>query len=265
MQIYVINLAEKTGRWSRMAGLLQGLPFHRIAAVDGQTIDGPETNIRTPKKLLSRYHQACLLSHRAAYQAFLAGPDRYGCVLEDDVFISPDFPRFINNEDWIPPGCDVIKIETTQAFVWFTGRRMACLDRQAAQLRSLHLGAGAYIISRRAAEILLELSQGVLDCPIDRLVFGKAGRNRLHPVYQLIPALCIQGCNRGDGATFPDMESSIERHVAPIIRPKIIPPRKTLQEKIGRELLRPFRNIRKARRNAWLRSKGLQRQGVPFA
>jgi len=124
MQIYVINLAEKTGRWSRMAGLLQGLPFHRIAAVDGQTIDGPETNIRTPKKLLSRYHQACLLSHRAAYQAFLAGPDRYGCVLEDDVFISPDFPRFINNEDWIPPGCDVIKIETTQAFVWFTGRRM---------------------------------------------------------------------------------------------------------------------------------------------
>jgi len=61
------------------------------------------------------------------------------------------------------------------------------------------------------------------------------------------------------------MESSIERHVAPIIRPKIIPPRKTLQEKIGRELLRPFRNIRKARRNAWLRSKGLQRQGVPFA
>jgi glycosyl transferase family 25 len=265
MQIYVINLAEKTGRWQRMAGLLHGLPFHRIAAVDGKTVAGPEHNIRTFPKQLSRYNRAANLSHRAAWEKFLAGPDRYACVLEDDVFLSPDFPKFINNEDWIPPGCDLVKIETTQAFIWFTGGRIACLDRQTTQLRSLHLGAAAYIITRRGAEILLEMSKDVINRPLDRILFDKMGRKRLQPVYQLVPALCIQGSHRSDGVTFPDMESSIDRQVPPTVRPIIIPSRKTLLTKIGRELVRPFHQFRKARRNAWLRSKGLHRQGVPFA
>ena len=270
MQIYVINLAEKTGRWSRMAGLLQGLPFQRIAAVDGKTIDGPEMNIRTypnirtiPKQL-SRYHRACYLSHQAAYEKFLAGPDPYLCVLEDDVFLSPDFPQFINNETWIPPDCDLIKIETTQAFIWTASRRIACLDRQAAQLRSIHLGTAGYIISRRGAERLLEMVPEP-NCPIDRLIFGKIGREKLHPIYQLMPALCIQGCHRGDGVSFPDMESSIDRQAPPTIRPMVAPPRKPLLAKVRRELIRPFHQLRTARRNAWLHSNGLRRQGIPFA
>ena len=265
MQIYVINLAEKTGRWSRMAGLLQGLPFYRIAAVDGKTVPGPETNIRTFPRQLSRYNRACILSHRAAWEKFLAGPDRHACVLEDDVFLSPDFPKFIDNEDWIPAGCDLVKIETTQAFIWFIGGRIACLDRRATRLRSLHLGAAGYIITRRGAEILLEMSKDVINRPIDRILFDKTARKRLQPIYQLLPALCIQGSHRSDGVTFPDMESSIDRQPPPTVRPKIIPPRKTLPAKIVRELIRPFHQLRKARRNAWLRSNGLHRQGVPFA
>ncbi|MDR3457914.1 MAG: glycosyltransferase family 25 protein [Verrucomicrobiae bacterium] len=263
MQIFVINLDQKPGRWQRMAGLLAGLPFHRIAAVDGKAIDGPEQSSRPFPGILSRYHQACILSHRAALQALLAGADRYGCVLEDDVFISPDFPKFIRDETWIPPGCDLVKIETTTRPVWFTGRHIACRNRRAIRLHSLHLGAAGYIVSRRGAEILLEMTVGP-DRAIDRILFGKAGRERLHPVYQLMPALCIQGNHRGDGMTFPDMESSID-HTAPLpVAPKPAPLRKPLPAKVKRELLRPFQQLQAATKTAGLRLKSLRREGVPF-
>ncbi len=114
MQIYVINLDRYPLRWQRMEGLLQGLAFKRIAAVDGKDIDGPE--YREPGspmgyENLSRYTRACLLSHRAIWEQFLAGEDPHCCVLEDDVFISLDFPRFINSSDWIPKDGDLVKLK----------------------------------------------------------------------------------------------------------------------------------------------------------
>ena len=264
MQIFVINLDAKPRRWQRMTELLQGLRFKRIAAVDGKTIEGPEQNGRPYPGVLSRYHQGCILSHRAAYQAFLASTDRYCCVLEDDIFLSHDFHKFINDEAWIPQGCGLIKIETTRQPTWFLGQRIRCLDRHAARLNSLHFGTAAYIISRRGAEILLELTVKP-DRAMDRIVFGRVARRRLHPIYQLIPALCIQGSHRGDGVTFPEMESSINRQAPPPPDlPKTAPAPKTLLAKVKRELVRPFKQLRALKKAAGRRSTGLRREGVPF-
>ncbi|HEV2695504.1 MAG TPA: glycosyltransferase family 25 protein [Verrucomicrobiae bacterium] len=277
MQIFVINLDRKPERWQRMAGLLEGLPFTRIAAVDGKNIDGPEKKGRPyPGKILSRYQIGCILSHRAAYESFLKSADRYCCVLEDDVYLSPDFSKFINDDKWIPSGCDLVKIETTRQQVRFIGRRIGCQGRQAVRLHSLHFGTAGYIISRRGAEILLEMTTQP-DRAMDRIVFGRAVRRRLQPVYQLIPALCIQGTQRGDGMIFPEMESSIrDSNAVPRLPanptpasspnpPKIVRVKKSLMEKVRREVSRPFHQLRAVRKNIAKRIMGVRREGVPFA
>lgn len=254
-------------RWQRMAGLLQGLPFRRLAAVDGHTIDGPEYNIPShpgAPAVLSRYNRACILSHRTAAQDFLAGTDRYCCVLEDDVFISPDFPRFINDETWIPPGCDLVKIETTRQEVRLASKGVACLDREAVLLDSVHFGTAGYIVSRRGAQMLLDMTTAP-ERSIDRVLFEPAGLQKLHPVYQLVPALCIQAGHLEGGIIFPEMESSIQPRI-PV--PKIVPERterKTLPVKIKRELIRPFRQLNGTVRRTGLRLRGLRWARVPFA
>jgi glycosyl transferase family 25 len=268
MQIFIINLDRHAARWQRMAEMLKGLAFKRIAAVDGKNLDGPEPEYRGPAHAtcfedLSRYERACALSHRLAWQAFLAGQDSHCCVLEDDVFISPDFPRFMNSTDWIPADGNVVKIETSREELLISRETIACWDRQATLLRSLNYGSAAYIISRRGAQILLGLTQRA-DRPVDCILFDETGVKQLHPVYQLSPALCIQASHQANGIIFPELKTSIQ----PDVRPEI-PARKSLPNKIKRELLRPFyqlnRGFQSAGRLIQHRLKGVRRCRVPFA
>ncbi|MEI9864980.1 MAG: glycosyltransferase family 25 protein [Limisphaerales bacterium] len=228
MRIYVINLDRHSLRWDRLKELLQGLDFQRIAAVDGKTIDGPELRDRSIPlchEALSRYERACVLSHRAAWLEFLAGKDPYCCILEDDVIISPDFTRFIKRENWIPKRCEVLKIETCTTEFYFSRKTIACLDRRLVVPHSLHLGCAAYIISRRSAQILLEETVRP-DRPIDRIMFDETGLQKLRPVYQLFPALCIQANRYQGGILFPELDSSIERTFTPEVQTQIVQPRK---------------------------------------
>lgn len=268
MQIFVINLDRSLRRWQRMENLLQGLAFKRIAGVDGKTIAGPEQDDLSPPRSyakLSRYAHACTSSHRAVWQQFLVGTDRYCCVLEDDVFLSPDFPRFINDETWLPPDCRVMKLETTRQEVFVSCQTVACRDRTAALLCSLHFGTAAYIISREGAQALLE-STVRPDRSVDRIMFETAGLKKFHPVYQLIPALCIQASHHDDGMIFPEMESLIQ----PKTRPPVTPINQSSEEtkasaKIKRELIRPFRQLKKLTDTTNLRLKGIRYGRIPFA
>jgi glycosyl transferase, family 25 len=271
MKIFVINLDRHPMRWRRMEGLLQGLAFKRIAAVDGRNLDGPE--YRNPaeamsRENLSRYNRACLLSHRAVWQEFLAGGDPYCCVLEDDVFFSPDFARFINSEAWIPTDCNLLKIETVHQQVFISRKTTAGLGRQVSLLRSAHLGTAAYIVSRRGAQASLDATLDP-ERAVDRILFEEAGLKQLHPVYQLFPALCIQANQRADGMIFPEMESSIQPKNPPKARPPTVPGCKTLLKKIKRELFRPFYQFKEFARSTGVRGlhllKGARRCRVPFA
>ena len=277
MQIYVINLDRHPARWQRIAGLLHGLAIKRIAAVDGKNLEGPEYRDHTlafSYENLSRYERACILSHRFAWQEFLNSNDPYSCILEDDVFISSDFHRFIKSETWIPMDCNLVKIETTEQEVFISRKTINCLERKAALLRSLHFGTAAYIISRRGAEACLkETLQS--DRPMDHIMFDETGLRKLHPVYQLLPVLCIQANQRADGMIFSELESSIQPKVNPQaspqiqMSPQITPAPKTLLNKIKREGLRPFRQLSQLIQIAGVhglrRLKGVHRCRVPFA
>jgi glycosyl transferase, family 25 len=263
MQIFVINLDRNPMRWNRMAKILAGLDFRRVTAVDGKNLGGPEYNKpgrQISHEMLSCYNRACILSHRIACQEFLGGSDAYCCVLEDDILISPDFGQYMNRTDWIPSDAHLVKIETTRNEICVSTKTVTCLNRAATLLRSSHLGSAAYVISRRGAEKILELSAAP-DRSIDRVLFDEDGINALRP-YQILPALCIQYSWSGQDLLFPEMESTIQPKSAIPADPARKAVRYSVLYKIQREFSRPFRQA-----STWtaLRCQGIRRLSVPFA
>lgn len=238
MQVYLINLDRHTQRLARMEKELQGVAFKRVAAVDGKTVPGSEhrdPSLPADAGRISKFDRACTWSHRVVWREFLAGTEQFACVLEDDIHVSPDFGRFIGDESWIPAGCDLLKIETAMHKVFIERTARPGLDRSLAVLRSQHFGTAGYIVSRKGAEDLLRRAEEV-DRSADRLVFNEEALRRHHPVYQLIPALCVQGARIRDGIVIPEMESSVQ---PPVPLPEV----KTLLRKIKAEVTRPLQQL----------------------
>lgn len=237
MKICCINLDRHPLRMERMRRCLQGLAFERIPAVDGKAFGGPECrDVSRPigADNITRYELACVRSHRVAWSRFLAGGEPYCCVLEDDVFLSPDFPKFVSNTSWIPSRCDLVKIETYCEKVMLSRTMVGALDRVLTELRSLHQGTGAYILSRRGAEMLLaETARPSL--PLDLAIFDTDILRRHGPLLQLIPALCVQIRHIPSGIVFEEMQSSIQ--------PKPIKLPKPLLKRIRLEVCRPFQQL----------------------
>lgn len=217
-----------------MCELLQGLPFERIPAVDGKTLEGPETHpLFTPRKYenMSRYERAYILGHRMAWEKFLETDDKFACVLEDDVALSPEFGKFMQDESWFPAGGCVVKIETDIERIFLSRQTTAALGRSLAVLKSSHLGSAAYVISREGARFFLEQTVRP-DSPLDYLMFGEAFAKARPPVHQLIPALCLQTKHIKGGTEFSELASSIQNQAA---RPK-----KPLMLRLRNEIRRPF-------------------------
>jgi glycosyl transferase family 25 len=132
-----------------------------------------------------------------------------------------------------------------------------CLDRDAAVLHSIHYGTAAYIINRETAAALLEQTQ-TLDLTADFAVFNKAAIRRYYPIYQICPALCVQGTNLKDGIAFAEMNSTS--------KPPHLSERKPIGMKIRLEITRPFLQLGAVLNNCfkekWLRAR---RGAVPFA
>ena len=238
MQVYLINLDRHPERLRRMVEELRGVPFKRVPAVDGRTVPGAaHRDLSKPADVgrISKFDRACTWSHRVVWREFLAGPEKFTCVLEDDIHVSLDFARFIGDESWIPAGCDVLKIETAMHGVFIERAARPGLDRSLAVLCSQHLGTAGYIVSRQGAADLLRRAEEV-DRSADRLVFNEEALRRHHPVYQLIPALCVQGARIRDGIVIPEMVSSVQPPTPP-------PLPKTFLRKIKAEATRPFRQL----------------------
>lgn len=235
MQIYFINLDRHEDRRRRMCELLQGLPFERIAAVDGRTVDGPER--REPIRPsgyahLTRYERACILSHRKAWSRFLESGERLACVLEDDVSLSPSFGDFIRDESWFPPDGRIIKLETYDQPVVLSRHAIPCMGRTFATLRSRHLGTAAYVVNRDAAAFYLKETIQP-DLPLDYFIFGNSAVKRHSPVYQLSPALSIQAKRFAGGIAFPELASSIESEAPKVRKPFLL----KLKNEVRRPLL----------------------------
>lgn len=235
MKVYLINLDRHAGRMQRMCELLQGLPFERIAAVDGSKLEGVAMrNPWLPRRFenLSKYERGCIMSHRAAWTRFLETDEHLACVLEDDLVLSPQFRSIVEDETWFPADGQIVKLETYGQRVSLSRRRMKIQDRSLAILKSLHFGTAAYVLSRGAARYYLE--QTVFpDRPIDHLMFGEEMLKEGPRTYQICPAPCIQAKHLNGRILLPELASSIPD------APRV-PKAKPMAVKLKTEIGRPF-------------------------
>jgi glycosyl transferase family 25 len=201
MRIYLINLGRRPDRLTAMTARAEGLglALERVEAVDAGTVE-PDALARWfedpgPLGEIPRGDKACLLSHRLAWQKFLASGAPHAVFLEDDVVLSHGAAEILTSDAWIPPGAPVVKLEhygPKGQRVLLRNVRAVRDGFRAGRMLSRHTGAAAYILSRPAAELLLHQTR--FDLPVDHLLFNpnnSALFARLAPL-QLLPAIARQ-------------------------------------------------------------------------
>ncbi|MBX8814037.1 glycosyltransferase family 25 protein [Pseudochrobactrum algeriensis] len=199
MKAYLINLDRCPERLVRMQEQFAkaSVPFERVAAVDGKNLSDQElaSIIRIPswKEPLTRTEIGCFLSHRKCLELIAQGEDRFAAIFEDDVTLSKDTRQFFESTDWIPDNAELIKIETQGKKV-LTDKPVVTIAGHytVAQLRSQHILAAGYIVSRDCARKLLCRMNDAAS-PIDHLLFTPScGFFPQMNVYQVSPAICMQ-------------------------------------------------------------------------
>ena len=207
MRITLINLARRPDRLAAMTAQAErlGLSLTRQEALDAKTADPAAIDRHFapggPLGELALGDKACGLSHRAAWAAFHASGEAHGAFLEDDVVLAPEAARLLGDAAWLPADADVVKLEHfgPEDQRVLVGRAQDIGGGFAvAQLLSRHPGGAAYILSRRAAEILLALPR--FNLPVDHLLFNPNNSPvfaALKPL-QLLPAIARQHGYGGD-------------------------------------------------------------------
>ena len=231
MHIYLINLERRPDRLAAMTARAEGLglALERVEAVDAATVE-PDTLDRWfedggPLGEIPRGDKACLLSHRLAWQTFLAGSDGHAVFLEDDVVLSPAAGALLAGDSWIPAGAPVVKLEhygPKGQRVLLTGLKPVPNGFQVGRMLSRHTGAAAYILSRPAAELLL--SQRRFDLPVDHLLFNpnnSALFARLAPL-QLLPAVARQEQFVGAKSDIEGTRTALRRFNATYVKRELI-------------------------------------------
>jgi glycosyl transferase family 25 len=170
-----------------------------VEAVDAATVEPGVLDrwfeTAGPLGEIPRGDKACLLSHRLAWERFLAAGQSHAVFLEDDVVLSRGASALLTNSAWIPADALVVKLEhygPRGQRVLLTDLGAATHNFQLGRMLSRHTGAAAYILSRPAAELLL--SQTGYDLPVDHLLFNPNNSPlfaRLAPL-QLLPAIARQ-------------------------------------------------------------------------
>ncbi|RCL01808.1 MAG: glycosyl transferase [Candidatus Tokpelaia sp. JSC085] len=198
MKLYVINLDRSSDRLRRIERLFaqQDLRLTRIQAIDAKDISDADYKKFTERKRwpdpITRGEVACFLSHRLALQQIAQESEAYSAIFEDDVILSSHARFFLKNWLWIPSGVHLIKIETDGKKVWL-GPPVAHLDVfTLARLKSTHIMAAAYIVSKKTAAYLAEKMEYVY-APVDHFLFNIDFDIAMAlQVHQLDPAIVVQ-------------------------------------------------------------------------
>ncbi|WP_411352236.1 glycosyltransferase family 25 protein [Leisingera aquaemixtae] len=200
--VYLIGLRQATGRAELMQRELHqaGIAATRVDAVDSTAVSREEMLSQCRPEGNWGYFQtkdmACTLSHAKAWEAFLGSGADVALILEDDVFLSPDTGAWLADLSWWPADAGIVKFER-----WRSRKLQVALGkdgfthqgREVRQLLSRHAGGAAYVISRRAAQHLLDSRP--FGITLDNLLFNFDASKpaRGIKVYQVQPALAEQG------------------------------------------------------------------------
>ncbi|TMV83100.1 glycosyltransferase family 25 protein [Thioclava sp. BHET1] len=258
MKSFVINLDRSPERLEFMASQLSGLglDWHRVPAIDGNTLDTDERN----SSVLELYELACLMSHRKAWQVAFDDGGELSAFFEDDAVLSRSCRQLLNQEDWIPEEVHTIRLETRPNRLVYLERHGAEVgDRKMFRLLSNHHGAAGYILRRAQIPIWLEKTRS-LQVAVDEVLFAGDGLARADTaVYQVVPGAVKQRSldpSEKEDAFKSLLGHAVEFRKAPVAADRVRSGRSAGQN-IKREL---SKLLEKARQKFY----GPVRQRVPF-
>lgn len=253
MQCLVINLDRSLDRMRHMNDQFAGLgrKFKRVVGCDAKAVD--EADLFPLKCQDNSYRDmtageiACFLSHRKCWEIAANSDDEYTAIFEDDVYLSKNAEVFLNDENWIIHGAKCIKIETLNHSV-VQSRKKHQLQKGYTlhQLVSVHYGSAGYIISKEYAKELINKSMPI-PCITDEFLFGRAYMAKKEKnIYQMAPAICIQSRILNEDNS--EFETLIMDYTDWDNSQKPIKIKKTILEKLNREIIRFCKNIPKLHR-----------------
>ncbi|HEY2011752.1 MAG TPA: glycosyltransferase family 25 protein [Rhizomicrobium sp.] len=231
MRAYLINLERRKDRLAAMnaQAATLGLGLERVTALDAGTADPVSVNLwfamGGPLGEIPAGDKACLLSHRLAWDQFVASGDAHAVFLEDDVRLSKIAGPLLKSDAWIPADVPVVKLEHYGP----PGQRVLLADMHAVgedfrigRMLSRHTGGAAYILSRPAAQMLLKEQR--FDLPVDHLLFNPNNSKlfaRLKP-WQLSPAIARQQEFVGEKSDIEQTRKNLRSFGATYVRRELV-------------------------------------------
>ena len=169
-RIIVINLAASTERRKIMEQHLKelGLEGEFFSATDGRqmsekdiaAIYDDEQASKTEWGKLTRGEIGCAISHRRVWQMLLDSGEAGFLVLEDDIVLAPDVPKWLAELTRLARDGDVIPFVKTSSTPYFF-RRVKLDSRWLIYANQSFIGATAYYITPLAARRLLAASHPI--------------------------------------------------------------------------------------------------------
>lgn len=144
--------------------------------------------------ILTQGELACFMSHVSIWKKMIDENIPYAAVFEDDVFLGEDAGRLLKETAWIKPDWHIIKTEAFAERVFLTGQaeKLSECEREIVQLAGKNLGTAGYILSLKGAQAYFEYVKRIELIPLDHVMFDQFIEQKVMPVYQVKPALCIQ-------------------------------------------------------------------------
>lgn len=166
IKTYVINLERSIERRSYMENQLIRFPFLQyefISAVDGRALSEDErSNKFDEEKFKYIYRRAvrpgeigCTLSHQKCYRYLEDNNDNYALILEDDTILKDNIERILEEIVNLLECDQSPRIILLSGWYYYT-KKKKLIDRYF--LADIYDGYGtyAYVVNRKAAELLLE-------------------------------------------------------------------------------------------------------------
>lgn len=198
MKNFVISLDNANQRRTHISQEFakHGVAFEFFDAITPDTLAQANArhNLPIDEAFLSAGEVGCLLSHVCLWQKMVDDNIAYAGIFEDDIHLGNNAHAFFSDDDWLQNnGIDLVKTETFLQYKKLGKVHLSYHNRTLRPLKEVHWGTAGYILSQRAAGVLLDyIKQKPTLLPIDHIMFEQFLVDGDLPVYQLCPAICAQ-------------------------------------------------------------------------
>jgi glycosyl transferase, family 25 len=165
MNIILINLARAADRLQKMAAQFAtlGTGYELLTATDGRSLTDIDRALvdNEKRKMITAYpltdnEIGCWISHRRAMERLVASQEAMATIVEDDVTLSPDFPKVLEAIEEHAGSFDIIDLHRNfRRGEIFVPCRPLIPHYSLGRIGYTHMNANAYVVSRQGAQQFL--------------------------------------------------------------------------------------------------------------